>query len=97
MKTCCSLLLQNSFRVSLIIFYTILCEILHLTGTLIFFIIELPDLLPLKDIVEALLRVRYGPWLLCRLVGNAPDCFEQGLLAIKNFQCVCSKAVCMKS
>ena len=43
------------------------------------YFVELPDLLPLKDTIEALLRVKYGPWLLCRLIGNAPDCFEQGL------------------
>ncbi|XP_065055164.1 LOW QUALITY PROTEIN: integrator complex subunit 2-like [Rhopilema esculentum] len=43
---------------------------------------ELSDLLPVKEVAEALLRVRFGPLLLCRLVGNAPDCFEQVCLCI---------------
>lgn len=43
---------------------------------------ELPGLLPLKDVAEGLLKVKYGPWLLCRLVGNAPDCFEQACISI---------------
>ncbi|EDO44556.1 predicted protein, partial [Nematostella vectensis] len=38
---------------------------------------ELPSLLPLEQVAEALLRVKYGPWLLCRLVANVPDNFEQ--------------------
>ena len=40
---------------------------------------ELPSLLPLDQVALALLRVKYGPWLLCRLVTNAPDSFEQGM------------------
>ena len=40
---------------------------------------ELPSLLPLDQVAVALLRVKYGPWLLCRLVANAPDSFEQGM------------------
>ncbi|KAK3730826.1 hypothetical protein QZH41_009941 [Actinostola sp. cb2023] len=39
---------------------------------------ELPSLLPLEQLAETLLRVKYGPWLLCRLVVNIPDKFEQG-------------------
>ncbi|KAJ7373791.1 Integrator complex subunit 2 [Desmophyllum pertusum] len=38
---------------------------------------ELPSLLALNQLAEALLRVKHGPWLLCRLVANAPDSFEQ--------------------
>lgn len=37
---------------------------------------ELPFLLPICDVTEALLRVRYGPYILCRLVANNPDCFD---------------------
>jgi len=40
---------------------------------------ELPSLLALNQLAEALLRVKHGPWLLCQLVANAPDSFEQGL------------------
>lgn len=39
---------------------------------------ELPSLLALNQIAEALLRVKHSPWLLCQLVANAPDSFEQG-------------------
>eukprot|EP00794_Sanderia_malayensis_P014277 gene14277-15764_t len=38
---------------------------------------ELPDLFAIKDVAEAFLKVKYGPWHLCRLVGNTPDCFQQ--------------------
>ena len=43
---------------------------------------ELPSLLALNQLAEALLRVKHGPWLLCRLVANAPDSFEQGAVSI---------------
>lgn len=36
---------------------------------------ELPHLLPMTEVAEALLRVRNGSWLLCRLVANNPDSF----------------------
>lgn len=41
---------------------------------------ELPSLLSPNQLAEALLRVKHGPWLLCRLVANAPDSFEQGTM-----------------
>ncbi|XP_031555845.1 integrator complex subunit 2-like isoform X2 [Actinia tenebrosa] len=43
---------------------------------------ELPSLLPLEQVAETLLRVKYGPWLLCRLVANVPDKFEQVCFAL---------------
>jgi integrator complex subunit 2 len=39
---------------------------------------ELPALLSVPDIAESLLHVKYGPWLICRLVANAPDSFRDG-------------------
>ena len=36
---------------------------------------ELPHLLPMTEVAEALLRVKNGSWLLCRLVANNPDSF----------------------
>lgn len=48
---------------------------------------ELPSLLALNQLAEALLRVKHGPWLLCQLVANAPDSFEQGEGYI-NINCV---------
>ncbi|XP_067132285.1 integrator complex subunit 2 isoform X1 [Centruroides vittatus] len=38
---------------------------------------ELPGLLQITDIAEALIRVKNGPGLLCRLVANSPDCFRE--------------------
>ncbi|XP_046325730.2 integrator complex subunit 2-like isoform X2 [Haliotis rufescens] len=36
---------------------------------------ELPNLLPMTELAEALLCVKNGAWLLCQLVSNSPQCF----------------------
>ncbi|KAM9456268.1 integrator complex subunit 2 [Clarias gariepinus] len=38
---------------------------------------ELPSLLPVVDVAEALLHVRNGEWFLCLLVANVPDSFNE--------------------
>ncbi|KAM8835256.1 integrator complex subunit 2 isoform 2-T2 [Synchiropus picturatus] len=38
---------------------------------------ELPSLLPILDVAEALLHVRNGDWFLCLLVANVPDSFNE--------------------
>ncbi|XP_069040691.1 integrator complex subunit 2 isoform X2 [Lepisosteus oculatus] len=38
---------------------------------------ELPSLLPIIDVAEALLHVRNGEWFLCVLVANVPDSFNE--------------------
>ncbi|XP_051972615.1 integrator complex subunit 2-like [Xyrauchen texanus] len=38
---------------------------------------ELPSLLPIIDVAEALLHVRNGEWFLCLLVANVPDSFNE--------------------
>ncbi|XP_031822386.1 integrator complex subunit 2 isoform X2 [Sarcophilus harrisii] len=38
---------------------------------------ELPSLLPIVDVAEALLHVRNGSWFLCLLVANVPDSFNE--------------------
>ncbi|KAM8899406.1 integrator complex subunit 2 isoform 1-T1 [Spinachia spinachia] len=38
---------------------------------------ELPSLLPIVDVAEALLHVRNGYWFLCLLVANVPDSFNE--------------------
>ncbi|KAF4082125.1 hypothetical protein AMELA_G00148040 [Ameiurus melas] len=38
---------------------------------------ELPSLLPVVDVAEALLHVRNGDWFLCLLVANVPDSFNE--------------------
>lgn len=42
------------------------------------FFIELPSLLPIVDVAEALLHVRNGDWFMCLLVANVPDSFSEG-------------------
>lgn len=44
----------------------------------VFFFTELPSLLPIIDVAEALLHVRNGDWFLCLLVANVPDSFSEG-------------------
>lgn len=43
---------------------------------------ELPSLLPIVDVAEALLHVRNGDWFLCLLVANVPDSFNEGTLSV---------------
>uniref|UniRef100_A0A1A7YXK9 Integrator complex subunit 2 n=1 Tax=Iconisemion striatum TaxID=60296 RepID=A0A1A7YXK9_9TELE len=38
---------------------------------------ELPSLLPIGDVAEALLHVRNGDWFMCLLVANVPDSFNE--------------------
>uniref|UniRef100_A0A8C3T8P9 Integrator complex subunit 2 n=1 Tax=Chelydra serpentina TaxID=8475 RepID=A0A8C3T8P9_CHESE len=38
---------------------------------------ELPSLLPIVDVAEALLHVKNGAWFLCLLVANVPDSFNE--------------------
>lgn len=45
-----------------------------------FFNTELPSLLPIVDVAEALLHVRNGEWFLCLLVANVPDSFNEGTI-----------------
>jgi len=39
---------------------------------------ELPALLVPTEVCEALLRLKYGPWIICHVVANQPDCFLDG-------------------
>ena len=39
---------------------------------------ELPNLLSPSDVAEALLRLKYGPYIICHIVANQPDCFSEG-------------------
>ncbi len=43
---------------------------------------ELPSLLPVRQLSEALLRLEKGPHLLCKLLANNSDCFDQGIYLI---------------
>lgn len=46
---------------------------------------ELPSLLPIVDVAEALLHVRNGDWFLCLLVANVPDSFNEGNYSVSYF------------
>lgn len=39
---------------------------------------ELPVLLPVTEVAEALLRTLHGPSFVCRMVANMPDTFSEG-------------------
>lgn len=39
---------------------------------------ELPILLPITEVAEALLRTYHGPFFICRIVANMPDTFHEG-------------------
>ena len=44
----------------------------------IYILSELPSLLPVVQLSEALLRLEKGAYLLTRLIANLPDTFDQG-------------------
>lgn len=58
--------------------------VLFLVGVLskkvLLWYIELPNLLSVANLAEALLRVENGAWLFCHVVANMPSCFVQGTL-----------------
>lgn len=54
------------------------------------FLLELPSLLPIVDVAEALLHVRNGDWFLCLLVANVPDSFNEGNSSAPTTLCMLS-------
>ncbi|XP_065348330.1 integrator complex subunit 2 [Cloeon dipterum] len=48
-----------------------ICDILSIA------LAELPALLNITEVAEYLLHVRFGPWIICRLVANMPDSFRE--------------------
>lgn len=43
---------------------------------------ELPNLLSPPEVAEALLRLKYGPYIICHMVANQPDSFNDGEIFI---------------
>lgn len=39
---------------------------------------ELPMLLAPPEVAEALLRLKFGPWIICYMVANQPESFNDG-------------------
>lgn len=61
-----SLLLLSSSSLCSPLFYSFLIPL------------ELPSLLPVIQVCEALLRLEKGSYFLCRLIANIPDVFDEG-------------------
>lgn len=64
--------------------YSIICFQPHFYSSLLSS--ELPSLLPIVDVAEALLHVRNGDWFLCLLVANVPDSFNEGSTFVQSRQ-----------
>ena len=45
---------------------------------------ELPNLLPPAEVSEALLRLKFGPEIICHIVANQPDSFRDGNKIVKS-------------
>ena len=43
---------------------------------------ELPNLLSPPEVAEALLRLKYGPEIICHMVANQPDSFAEGKISV---------------
>ena len=49
---------------------------------------ELPNLLSPSEVAEALLRLKYGPYIICHIVANQPDCFSEGNISTHCSICI---------
>ena len=56
-----------------IVYLSEVCDVLAIAMA------ELPNLLAPPEVAEALLRLRYGPEVICHMVANQPDSFNEGL------------------
>ena len=57
-----------------IVYLSEVCDVLAIAMA------ELPNLLSPPDVAEALLRLKYGPEIICHMVANQPDSFNDGEL-----------------
>ena len=55
-----------------IVYLSEVCDVLAIAMA------ELPNLLAPADVAEALLRLKYGPEIICHMVANQPDTFSDG-------------------
>ena len=55
-----------------IVYLSEVCDVLAIAMA------ELPNLLSPPDVAEALLRLKYGPEIICHMVANQPDSFNDG-------------------
>ena len=59
-----------------IVYLSEVCDVLAIAMA------ELPNLLTPADVAEALLRLKYGPEIICHMVANQPDTFSDGELTL---------------
>ena len=62
-----------------IVYLSEVCDVLAIAMA------ELPNLLSPPDVAEALLRLKYGPEIICHMVANQPDSFNDGELYFHDF------------
>ena len=62
-----------------IVYLSEVCDVLAIAMA------ELPNLLTPADVAEALLRLKYGPEIICHMVANQPDTFSDGEFLIFKF------------
>ena len=55
-----------------IVYLSEVCDVLAIAMA------ELPNLLAPPEVSEALLRLKYGPQIICHMVANQPDSFNEG-------------------
>lgn len=55
-----------------LVYFSEVCDVLCIAMA------ELPMLLSPPEVCEALLRLKYGPWIICHVVVNQPDSFNDG-------------------
>ena len=55
-----------------IVYLSEVCDVLAIAMA------ELPNLLAPPEVAEALLRLKYGPQIICHMVANQPDSFNDG-------------------
>ncbi len=66
-----------------IVYLSEVCDVLAIAMA------ELPNLLVPSEVAEALLRLKYGPEIICHMVANQPDSFNDG--KIKFFTCILNR------
>ena len=69
-----------------IVYLSEVCDVLAIAMA------ELPNLLTPADVAEALLRLKYGPEIICHMVANQPDTFSDGELRVFIYLLVASSA-----
>ena len=55
-----------------IVYLSEVCDVLAIAMA------ELPNLLSPPEVAEALLRLKFGPEIICHMVANQPDSFNEG-------------------